>query len=247
MLLSKSCWSSLFMLMKLSLTSSSCWLTVVAFTLASFSSAHAGSGKVTQAVAPAAIDWKDHTITPVVNPAYFDDPIIRTELRPTFGYQRIDDGFYTQGGDAWALAVHVSIALNDRLAFIINRGGYLSVSPKVGNESSGWFDLSGGLKYALIDDKANDFILTAGASFELPTGSDDILQGDKSSEFNLFTSAEKGFGDLHVTGNIGLRIPVDGDVRSTILGYNLQADYFVCRWFQPFVVGSAWTVVSDGR
>jgi hypothetical protein len=195
---------------------------------------------------PAAAGWETNTITPVVNPAYFDDPMIRNELRPVFGYQTIDDGFYTQGGNAWSLGVHVSVALSERLAFNMNRGGYLAVNPAVGVAQDGWLDLAGGLKYALIDDQESQFLLTPGFSFQAPTGSLELLQGDKSSEFNFFLSSEKGFGDCHLIGNVSLRAPVDGDARSSILGCNLHADYFASRWFIPFVVGSAWTVVSDG-
>lgn len=32
----------------------------------------------------------------------------------------------------------------------------------------GWLDMATGLKYALIDDKANHFILTPGFTFSIP-------------------------------------------------------------------------------
>ena len=36
-------------------------------------------------MAPAeAVDWKTNTISPVANPMYFEDPVIRTEIRPIF-------------------------------------------------------------------------------------------------------------------------------------------------------------------
>ena len=63
----------------------------------------------------------------------------------------------------------------------------------------------------------------------------------------MFVSAEKGFDDFHLTTNVGLRFPNDTDEQSTILHYSLQADYYVCQWFIPFVVANGWTVLADGN
>jgi hypothetical protein len=55
----------------------------------------------------------------------------------------------------------------------------------------------------------------------------------------------KGFGDLHFTGNAGLRVPNDSATQSSIFHYSLQADYFFCNWFIPFVFANGWTVVDS--
>ena len=64
--------------------------------------------------------------------------------------------------------------------------------------------------------------------------------------FNLFVSAEKGFGDFHIITNVGLLLPVDGDAKSTILHYHIHADYYVCKLFIHFVVANGYSVVSPG-
>src|ERR1700744_3615291 len=47
-----------------------------------------------------AADWKDHTISPVANPIYFEDPQIDSEARPVFMDHRLPETFHFQGGTA---------------------------------------------------------------------------------------------------------------------------------------------------
>lgn len=198
-------------------------------------------------VPPAAVDWKEHTISPVANPIFFEDPIIRSEIRPIFAYHRIDSGFVTGDGDAQLYAVQLRYAITDRLAFIATQDGYFDVHTDALGDINGWMDLAAGFKYALIDDVANQFILTPGFTFFIPLGDDEVFQGRGSGEWNVFVSAEKGFNDFHLTGNLGLRFPHDTDEQSTILHYSLMADYYVSRWFIPFVVANGWTVLAEGN
>lgn len=198
-------------------------------------------------VPPAAVDWKEHTISPVANPIFFEDPIIRSEVRPIFAYHRIDSGFITGDGDAQLYAVQLRYAITDRLAFIATQDGYFDVHTDALGDINGWMDLAAGFKYALIDDVANQFILTPGFTFFIPLGDDEVFQGRGSGEWNVFVSAEKGFNDFHLTGNLGLRFPHDTDEQSTILHYSLMADYYVSRWFIPFVVANGWTVLAEGN
>lgn len=63
-------------------------LGVSAVAAASFSTATAG----TTAAAPVdAFDWKVNTIAPVTNPIFFEDPVIRSEIRPIFIYHNFND------------------------------------------------------------------------------------------------------------------------------------------------------------
>ncbi len=215
-----------------------------------FSQASAGtpvSGKDTVAKLEAAVDWKDHTISPVSDPILFEDAIIRTEIRPVAGFQRIDDDFITQGGDLQIYGIQLRYAVTDRLALIGTKGGYMEVQPEVGPDLGGWANVSVGAKYALIDDKDNAFILTPGLTYDIPLGEEEIFNGTGDGIFNAFVSTQKGFGDFHIQANAGLLIPVDDEANSTILHYHLQADYYVCRLFIPFVVAHGYSVVSEGN
>ena len=202
-----------------------------------------------QPVAPPAsvVDWKEHTCPPVANFVFFEDPVIRTEFRPIFVFHRIPNDFVTGGGEVLMGGAQLRYAVNDRLGLFLNQGGYLEVHPEYGEDFGGWADLGFGVKYAVIDDAASQFVLTPGVGFTVPTGDADIYHGRGNGEWNIFVSALKGFGDFHVTGNIGLRLPNDMDEQSTSLHYSLQADYYVCRYFVPFAVANAWTVLDAGK
>jgi hypothetical protein len=183
----------------------------------------------------------------VANPIFFEDPVIHSEIRPIFAYHRIDSGFITGAGEAQLYAVQLRWAITDRLAFIATQDGFFNVDLDNGASLDGWMDLAAGFKYAVIDDVENQFILTPGLTFHIPTGDDEVFQGRGNGEWNPFISAAKGFDDLHVTTNIGLRLPNDSDEQSTILHYSLMVDYHVCDYFIPFIVANGFTVLSEGN
>lgn len=98
------------------------------------------------------VSWKEHTISPVANFVNFEDPVIRTEIRPVYAFHNIPGNFITGGRHAQAAGVQVRFAVTDRLALFINQGGYIQVDPALGNSFGGWADLGLGIKYTLIDD-----------------------------------------------------------------------------------------------
>lgn len=193
-----------------------------------------------------ATDWLDHTISPVTNPIYFEDAAIRTEIRPIYLHHNIDNGFITQGGsvDVWALQLRY--AITDRLAFIATKDGYISLDPGAGGSQSGWADVAAGFKYAVIDDRANALLVTPGFTFEIPLGNRDVFQGNGSGQFDVFVSAQKGFGDFHLSGNTGFLLPLDRAEESTSFHYSVMADYYVHQYFIPFVSLNGFTVVDSG-
>jgi len=232
-------------------TSSNRWLLAAALAVSATVSPLVQAGAPVSAKNPAppvaAADWKDDTISPVANPIFAEDPIIRNEIRPIFAYHRIDPGFATGDGDATLWALQLRFAITKRLAFIATQDGYFDINLKNGANLNGWMDLAAGFKYALIDDPANQFILTPGFTFHIPTGSKEVFQGRGDGEWNLFVSAEKGFNDFHLQTDVGFRIPNNGDTQSTIFHFSAMADYHVCDLFIPFVVANGFTVVSEGN
>jgi len=197
-------------------------------------------------------DWKAQTISPVANPIYFEDPQIDSELRPVFlehrlpGVFRFQGGTAPLGGDVQVFAVQARYALSDRLAIIATKDGYIASRPDhTLGHTYGWGDISAGLKYALIDDKPNNFILTPGFTVELPTGNEKVFQARGAGLWNVFASAEKGWRDFHITGNAGFLIPDDFGAQTAQAHYSLQLDYRVCQYFIPFVVGNGYTILSD--
>lgn len=204
----------------------------------------------------AAIDWTDMTISPVLNPVFFEDPTIRTEVRPIFMHHNISQGFPSAlalgGGDIQLYAAQIRWAVNDRLAIIARKDGYVSADLGAlhtlsgqSDRYNGFADLQAGVKYAVIDDKENQLIVTPGLTLELPTGNQEVFQGHGRGEWDLFVSAAKGFGRFHLTGNTGLRLPNDMSKNTAQAHYSLQLDNYLHRYFIPFVAWNAFTTLNS--
>ncbi len=198
-------------------------------------------------------DWKAGLISPVANPIYFEDARITTEMRPIFIQHWLPDTFKFAGGsaplggEARVYALQLRYAINDRLAFIATKDGYIEFKPNhTLTEQHGWADLAAGFKYALVDDAQKQLLITPGLTITLPTGDKDVFQGDGSGEWNFFVSAVKGWSDLHLLGNLGFRIPNNSGEQTSELHYSLQLDYRTCDYFIPFIVFNGYTVLSEG-
>lgn len=215
-------------------------------TAALATSASAGNANTT--------NWLDNTISPVANPIYFEDPRVTSEVRPVYMYHWLPDTFHFSGGtvplggQVQVMAVQLRYALTEKLGLIATKDGYIEFQPHhtLGHEY-GWGDLAAGLKYVLVDDQDNQAILTPGFTLTVPTGSPDVFQGHGSGEWNVFVSAEKGFDQLHFTGNAGFIIPNNFAQSTSQLHYSLQADYYLCQYFIPFAVANGYTILSNGN
>lgn len=193
--------------------------------------------------------WLERAVSPVVNPLYFEDPHVNTEIRPIFAYHNIADDFLAGPGFVRYYALQLRYAVNDRLAIIATKDGYIqthfSDAPSLSDE--GWANLGFGAKYALIKDEENQFILTPGVKLEIPTGNEDVFQGTGDGEWDIFASAAKSWDKFRLLGNVGFRIPNNFDTQTAQAHYSLQAEYFTCRWFVPFVALNGFTVLSEGE
>ena len=212
------------------------------------------AGPLASAAETPAGSWLDNAISPVVNPVYFEDPRITSEARPIFMEHFLPDTFQFKGGsaplggDLRLYALQLRFALSDRLAVIATKDGYIEFRPDhTLAHGYGWADLAAGLKYALVDDREHQFILTPGFTIAVPTGSTDVMQGRGSGEWNLFVSTEKGWDKFHATANVGFRIPNDFSAQTAQLHYSLQFDYYVHRYFIPFIALNGYTVLSEGE
>ncbi len=201
-------------------------------------------------------DWKAGLISPVANPIYFEDPRVTSELRPIFMQHWLPERFDFNGGsvaldgEVRVYALQIRYALTEKLGLIATKDGYIEFKPKgalANNHSYGFADLAAGLKYTLVDDAENQLLITPGFTITLPTGDDEVFQGDGDGEWNLFVSAAKGYDAFHVMGNLGFRIPNNFDDQTAQAHYSLQLDYRTCDYFIPFVVLNGWTILSEGN
>lgn len=195
-----------------------------------------------------AASWKDDVASPVTNPVYFEDPFIRSEIEPLFLWTGIDGTLapgVDVGGDVFLYAAQIRYAVNDRLAVIATKDGYVDANPRLLAHQEGFADLAVGLKYALFDDEDRQFILTPGFELELPTGNQDVFQGNGMGEWDFFVAAAKGYGKAHAVANVGMRIPNNFADETAGMHYSLQLDYHTCPYFIPFVSLNAFTTINS--
>jgi len=184
-------------------------------------------------------------------PFLFEDPFITTEIRAWGRWHDIPNDSVLGGGDAWAAAVQARIALTDRLAFIATKDGYLYLDPDneaIFHNTDGFMNVSAGFKYALIDMREDDFILTPSVRFEIPVGQDEILQGWGDGVIIPAVAAAYGIGKAHAIADFGWQIPFDMDQQSTSYYWALHLDYAIFEHLTALVefAGMGWVNSGDG-
>lgn len=197
--------------------------------------------------------WLDNTISPVANPIFFEDAKINSEIHPIYMWHKLPSTFdyaggtVPLGGQVQVIAVQLRYAVNDRLAIIATKDGYVQFQPDhtLGG-NYGWADIAAGVKYALVKNEDAQFILTPGLKVTIPTGNRSVLQGHGAGEEDIFVSAEKGFGKFHILGSLGIRIPNNFAADTAQAHYSLQLDYYVHQYFIPFFTLNGYTVLSEG-
>lgn len=198
---------------------------------------------LTSVSAFAAEDSLSTAISPVTNPIYFESALIQSEVRPIYIHHKIDSDFV--GGDANVYALQLRWAVTERLAIIATKDGYIDLNPDAIPHENGWADVAAGVKYAIIKDEEHAFILTPGVTFEIPVGQERVFQGNGDGMWNIFTSAVKGFGKFHLTGNVGFNVPNNTDEETANFHASLQADYWVHQYFIPLVSFNSFTTLSN--
>ncbi len=216
------------------------------------------------AVAPAyAIDWDfkgslgegehKHYVPPVSNPVLNETPFITTEVRPMYLYNDLPDNVPlagVQGGNINMWAVQLRVALTDRLGFIANKDGYADVDLNVpGLDDDGFANLGFGFKYALISDPQQQTIVTAGLTYEAPTGRLKAgpfwWQGNGDGFLNPFLTAAKSVDKLGLQGMVGAKFALDGDANTSWFNYSLHMDYEILPDFFPLVELNGFVPIND--
>ncbi|MCB0338651.1 MAG: hypothetical protein KDD53_03555, partial [Bdellovibrionales bacterium] len=156
-------------------------------------------------------DRLDQMISPVSNPVNFDDPRSNTEARFIYMYHEIDNDFITEGGDIRVYALQLRYAVDDRLALLATKDGYVDFNPDaVLQDESGFANVSVGAKYAVYKDDENGIILTPGLRYEIPMGESEVFQGKGDGFIQPFFSSGVALSDRsNFIGATGLRLPLD--------------------------------------
>jgi len=175
----------------------------------------------------------DDFISPMSNFIYFEDPRTLTEVRPIFFHHKTPRRVGTlgvPGGEVQLLAVQVRAALTDRLSLIAVKDGFIwsDMAPGALDRllDDGWADITAGLKYNLLRDPRGGSLLSVGATYEIPVGSQRSLQDIGDGEFHVFLTGGQRFldGMGHYVGAFGYRFPVDDVVQTSSLHWSNHFD-----------------------
>ncbi len=161
---------------------------------------------------------------PIGQPLYFETPFINTNVRILYIYHKFPEKGQIRGGDLNVLAAEARLALTDRLAFIATKDGHSWLNAGVVPEDNGWNDISVGLKYALIADRATNTVLTTGVRWEWSNGDNEVLQGN-SQEISPFLTLAKGYENFHFIGNVNFRFPTNKNQGNQIFSWDAHFDY----------------------
>ena len=154
-------------------------------------------------------------------------PRSRTRLRAGFIHQNIPNDSILGGGDYQVYCAQLSIAFSDRLSFIAQKDGWIELQAGGLPDADGFADIAAGLKYVMIRDVENQFLLSGGFMLETSNGSGDVFQGNGSGLWTFFLTAGQEFGDCgeyHLVGTVGWNLPNDGGQESESIYYSLHLD-----------------------
>lgn len=180
---------------------------------------------------------------PISNPTLFDLALPTTNIHPIFMHHNLPDsvslaggGSLPMGGDVQIYAVQFEYAFTERLSLVATKDGFVDINPGSGawGDESGFANLGAGLKYAFIYDPVNEFVLSGTAVVELPTGNDDVFQGQGDGMVNLIVSGLKMYDRLQLAGAAGARIAIS-DEQSSSSFVSAHVSYEVTPWFIPLV------------
>jgi hypothetical protein len=143
----------------------------------------------------------DYMASPVTSPFYFEDPRALTELRPIFMYQTAPSGNPTfRGGNSEWFGTQARVAVTERLSFVINELGWVSVQPN--NPSDGFnrrttFDeVQLGPKYTFLRNAQTHTVMAAGLAFQIPTSSSSAFPTPRGLGLDPYLSFAQNFGRL---------------------------------------------------
>ncbi|WP_417378304.1 hypothetical protein [Gimesia sp.] len=168
----------------------------------------------------------DDFIMPVSNPVWSIDPRSLTYVRGIFINQMIDAQTPVLGaGDLQVYALQLGIALNERLSIIAVKDGYNTLQTRGVGNRTGWSDIGLGLKYVLIRDVENQFLLSGGLIYEATNGSSRVFQGNGDGVWTPYVSIGKQIGSGHLIASSGYHVPGDTAEESQSIYYSIHYDH----------------------
>jgi hypothetical protein len=189
-------------------------------------------------------------ISPVSNPAYFEDPRSLTEIRPIFMFQKAPgDNPLMEGGKIFVLNLQGRVSINDRWSLVLNRLGFARVEPGSGamdgfTGGNGLTDIGVGTKYTFYRDDRSNTLAAAGINFEIPVGNESVLSGTGAGA-EPYLSYGQAFGNWHLLAASGYRFGLSQS-SSDFFFLSGHLDYSFFNRFYPLVEMNWYHYTSGG-
>lgn len=174
---------------------------------------------------------------PVSQPVTFESPTIDSHVRPIVMHHAFPVSSVFQGGDLQLYALQLRYAIDDKLAIIATKDGYIDFNPDGGPfpADEGFADIAAGIKYAFVDDPERGLLVSGGLIYEIDSGDHEVFQGNGDGALRPFVSAGLDCDEINLIGSIGADLPIHGSRESQSIDYHLHADYALTDRFSPLV------------
>ena len=189
---------------------------------------------------------------PITNPTLFDIALARTNIHPIVMTQSIPDkvntilGDLPAGGDFQLYALQAEYAFNERLSLVAVKDGYIDFNGEgIFSSDEGFANLGAGLKYVILLKPESGYAMSGTATVEIPTGDDEVWQGEGDGAVNLILNNLKLAGPVQLASSIGLHLPF-ADSDSTIGFFSGHVSYAVTDKFMPLVELNWYHVLNSG-
>lgn len=194
-------------------------------------------------------DRLDEMISPAFHQVNFEDPRPHTGAQFLFVNHKIDDKFITTGGDVQVYALQLRAKINDELSFIATKDGFVDFNPDGAvPKDTGFADIEAGLNYNFYKDSAEGETFSAQLRYLIPTGKEEVFQGQGDGMLHPSVSGAFALGDAtSLVFGTGLRIPMDTK-DSMFWDSDIQVDHKIDMgsWSLHPLIGASLIHVVDG-
>jgi hypothetical protein len=191
--------------------------------------------------------WVGRLAEPVTMPYWFESPTIHTSLRPVYVHHRFPGDSILGKGSLDVYALQARIAINERLAIIATKDGYMDLDLDSGVQETGWADIAGGFKYALLDDSDTGRLVSVGLVGEFSQGSSRVIQGNGDGILRPFVASGFDMGAYDLLATVGYNHPLDSDAESTSLDWHFNLSFEATESVRPFVELNGISYLEDGK
>ena len=189
-------------------------------------------------------------IRPVSNPVWHGPAGTETSVHPIFMHQALPSQLNTElgnvpvDGDFQVYALQFEYAFSPSLSLVAVKDGYVDHNPDATlAETDGFADLAAGLKLVLHNE--DDVVASTRLIYELPTGDDDVWQGNGDGLLAPSVTCALRRGKFQLGGTVGYQFALNSEESDTF--YNAwHLSYALTETVHPLIELNHFHVVDAG-